>query len=76
MRSAVRICLAAPKSLENFGFQGFFVSKYDFVVWVNHLTHTVTHTGKGSKSAGQKVFASCPAFYGLKWITLNPTEHP
>ena len=56
MRSAVRICLAAPKNLENFSFQGFFVSKYDFIVWVrmwvNHLTHTVTHTGKGSKSAG------------------------
>ena len=30
MRSAVRICPAAPKSLENFGFQGFFVVFFNF----------------------------------------------
>ena len=51
MRSAVRICLAAPKSLENFGFRGFFVAIFDFLVWVklwvSWLTHTVTHTPKG-----------------------------
>ena len=32
MRSAVRICPAAPKSLENFGFRGFFVAIFDFSV--------------------------------------------
>ena len=62
MRSAVRICPAAPKSLENFGFQGFFVVIFNFSVWVSWLTHTVTHTQKGLKSAGREVCASRPAF--------------
>ena len=48
MRSAVRICPAAPKSTENFGFRCFFVAKTLKMVWVkmwvNRLTHTVTHT--------------------------------
>ena len=48
MRSAVRICPAAPKSIENFGFRCFFVAKTPEMVWVkmwvNCLTHTVTHT--------------------------------
>ena len=51
MRSPVQIRIAAPKSLENFGFQGFFVANFDFLVWVkmwaSWLTHTVTHTPKG-----------------------------
>ena len=50
MRSAVRICPAAPKSIENFGFRCFFVAKTPEMVWVkmwvNCLTHTVTHTRK------------------------------
>ena len=50
MRSAVRIRPAAPKSIENFGFLCFFVAKMLKEVrgkmWVNRLTHTVTHTGK------------------------------
>ena len=49
MRSAVRICPAAPKSIENFGFRCFFVAKTLKMVWVkmwvNRLTHTVTHIG-------------------------------
>ncbi|MBM6924890.1 hypothetical protein H6B51_02950 [Pseudoflavonifractor phocaeensis] len=32
MRSPVQIRIAAPKSLENFGFQGFFVAIFDFTV--------------------------------------------
>ena len=51
MRSPVQIWVAAPKSLENFGFQGFFVANFDFLVWVkmwvSWLTHTVTHMRKG-----------------------------
>ena len=47
MRSAVRICPAAPKSIENFGFWCFFVAKMLKNVWVkmwvNCLTHIVTH---------------------------------
>ena len=48
MRSAVRICPAAPKCIENFGFRCFFVAKTLKMVWVkmwvNCLTHTLTHT--------------------------------
>ena len=61
------------KSLENFGFQGFFVANFDFLVWVkmwvNQLTHTVTHTRKGLKSAGREVCASRPAFFSLSYMT-------
>ena len=32
-------------------------------MWVSWLTHTVTHTGKGLKSAGREVCASRPAFF-------------
>ena len=50
MRSAVRIRPAAPKSIENFAFRCFFVAKTPEMVWgkmwVNRLTHTVTHTTK------------------------------
>ena len=50
MRSAVRICPAAPKRTENFSFRCVFVAKTPKMVWVkmwvNCLTHTVTHTGK------------------------------
>ena len=73
MRSAVRICLAAPKSLENFGFRGFFVAIFDFLVWVtvwvNQLTHILTHTRKELKSAGREVCASRPAFFSLPYMT-------
>ena len=34
-------------------------------MWVSDLTHTLTHTRKGTnghKSAGQEVCASCPFF--------------
>ena len=55
MRSAVRIRPAAPKSIENFRFRCFFVAKISKEVWVkmwvNRLTHTVTHTGKCSERA-------------------------
>ena len=33
------------------------------------LTHTVTHTRKGLKSAGRKVCASRPAFFSLPYMT-------
>ena len=50
MRSAVRICPAAPKSIENFGFRCFFCCKNaENGVSQNvgqALTHTVTHTRK------------------------------
>jgi hypothetical protein len=55
MRSAVRIRPAAPKSIESFGFRCFFVVKTLKEVWVkmwvNRLTHTVTHTRKCAERA-------------------------
>ena len=55
MRSAVRIRPADPKSTENFGFRCFFVAKMLKTVrvkmWVNRLTHTVTHTRKCAERA-------------------------
>ena len=43
------------KSIENLGFRCFFVAKAHFYVWVkmwvNRLTHTVTHTGKCAERA-------------------------
>ena len=46
-RSCVRVTPPAPKSIENFGFRCFFVAKTLKMVWVkmwvNCLTHTVTH---------------------------------
>ena len=43
------------KSIENLGFRCFFVGKTHFFVWVkmwvNRLTHTVTHTGKYAERA-------------------------
>ena len=48
-RSCVRVTPPAPKSIENFGFRCFFVAKTLKMVWVkmwvNRLTHTVTHIG-------------------------------
>ena len=48
-RSCVRVTPPAPKSIENFGFRCFFVAKTLKMVWVkmwvNCLTHTVTHFG-------------------------------
>ena len=61
MRSAVRICPAAPKSIENSGFRCFFVAKMPKMVrakmWVNCLTHTVTHTRKGERVPERRL---CP----------------
>ena len=51
MRSAVRIRPAAPKSIENFGFRCFFAAKTSKIVWVNCLTHTLTHTRKYAERA-------------------------
>ena len=69
MRSAVRIRPAAPKSIENFGFRCFFVVKTLKEVWVkmwvNCLTHTVTHTRKcpdRPKEYRRGGFASSPVF--------------
>ena len=65
MRSAVRICPAAPKSIENFGFRCFFVAKTPEMVWVNCLTHTVTHTTKCAERAKEHRrggFAFSPVF--------------
>ena len=51
----------------------FFVADLHFFVWVkmwvNCLTHTVTHTRKGLKSAGREVCASRPAFFFLPYMT-------
>ena len=78
MRSPVQIRIAAPKSLENFGFQGFFVANFDFLVWVkmwvNQLTHTVTHSPKWPvKSiqcrAGNLRFL--PGFFSLPYMTCS-----
>ena len=42
-------CQHTPKSIENLGFRCFFVAKTLKMVWVkmwvNRLTHTVTHIG-------------------------------
>ena len=72
MRSAVRICPAAPKSIENFGFRCFFVAKTPEMVWVkmwvNCLTHTVTHTTKCAERAKEHRrggFAFSPVFLRL-----------
>ena len=72
MRSAVRICPAAPKSIENFGFRCFFVAKTPKMVqakmWVNRLTHTVTHTTKCAERAKEHRrggFAFSPVFLRL-----------
>ena len=78
MRSPVQIRIAAPKSLENFGFQGFFVAIFDFLVWVkmwvNLLTHTVTHMPKGPERfkecrAGSLRFL--PGFFSLSYMTCS-----
>ena len=76
MRSAVRICPAAPKSIENFGFRCFFVAKTLKMVWVkmwvNCLTHTVTHTRKCAdrfKEYRRGGFAPSPVFRILFLLT-------
>ena len=72
IRSAVRIRPAAPKSTENFGFRCFFVAKMLKTVrvkmWVNRLTHTVTHTTKcveRFKEHRRGGFAFAPVFLRL-----------
>jgi len=78
MRSPVQIRIAAPKSLENFGFQGFFVANFDFLVWVkmwvNQLTHTVTHTPKWpekSKQCRAGNLRFLPGFFSLPYMTCS-----
>ena len=72
MRSAVRICPAAPKSIENFGFRCFFVAKTLKMVWVkmwvNRLTHTVTHIGN------QRLCRLLPAH--APWVQRNAWKEP
>ena len=79
MRSPVRIWVAAPKSLENRSFQGFFVAIFYFSVWVkmgvSWLTHILTHTRKGLKSAGQEGCASCPAFLSALHDLCHEAAH-
>ena len=60
------------KTPEIIGFRVFFVADLHFFVWVkmwvNCLTHTVTHLPKGNngdKSTGQEDCASWPAFSDL-----------
>ena len=80
MRSAVRICPAAPKSIENFGFWCFFVAKTLKMVWVkmwvNRLTHTVTHTVTHTRKCADRFkeyrrggFAPSPVFRILFLLT-------
>ena len=73
MRSAVRICPAAPKSTENFSFRCFFVAKTLKMVWVkmwvNRLTHTLTHTRIGLKSTGEEVLP--PLWYFMSATMLQ-----
>ena len=60
----------------------FFVADLHFSVWVkmwvNRLTHTVTHTRKrnnGQKSAGQEIFVSCPFFLLFLYDLLHEGTH-
>ena len=78
MRSPVQIRIAAPKSLENFRFRGFFVAIFDFLVWVkmwvSWLTHTVTHTPKGPERIKECRTGSLrflPGFFSLPYITCS-----
>ena len=64
------------KSIENFGFRCFFVAKTPEMVWVkmwvNCLTHTVTHTGKCAdrfKEYRREGFAPSPVFRILFLLT-------
>ena len=72
MRSAVRIRPAAPKSIENLGFRCFFVAKTLKMVWVkmwvNRLTHTVTHIGN------QRLCRLLPAH--APWVQRNARKEP
>ena len=62
-RSCVRVTPPAPKSIENFGFRCFFAAKTLKKVWVkmwvNCLTHTVTHIG-WQLAALPLTASSCP----------------
>ena len=43
-------------------------------MWVNYLTHTLTHTSKrnnGQKRTGQEGLASCPVFSSLSYMTRS-----
>ena len=44
-------------------------------MWVNQLTHTVTHTRKGLKSAGREVCASRPAFFSALHDLCHEAAH-
>ena len=44
-------------------------------MWVSWLTHTVTHTGKGLKSAGWEGCASCPAFFSALHDLCHKAAH-
>ena len=77
MRSAVRICPAAPKKHRKLKFSMLFVAKMLKNVWVkmwvNCLTHTVTHTRKCAdrfKEYRRGGFAPSPVFRILFLLTL------
>ena len=47
-------------------------------MWVNRLTHTVTHTrerNNGEKSAGQEIYVSCPFFLLLLYDLFHEGTH-
>ena len=71
-RSCVRVTPPAPKSIENFGFRCFFVAKTLKMVWVkmwvNRLTHTVTHIGN------QRLCRLLPAH--APWVQRNARKEP
>ena len=71
-RSCVRVTPPAPKSIENFGFRCFFVAKTLKMVWVkmwvNRLTHTVTHIGN------QRLCRLLPAH--APWVQRNARKDP
>ena len=76
MRSAVRICPAAPKKHRKLRFSMLFVAemlKNVWVkMWVNCLTHTVTHTRKCAdrfKEYWRGGFAPSPVFRILFLLT-------
>ena len=71
-RSCVRVTPPAPKSIENFGFRCFFAAKTQKMVWVkmwvNCLTHIVTHKRKCAERAKEHRrggFAFSPVFLRL-----------
>ena len=76
MRSAVRICPAAPKKHRKLRFSMLFVAKMLKNVWVkmwvNCLTHTVTHTRKypdRSKEYRRGSFCLLSGFFAFFLLT-------